>query len=147
LRVQPIFVPKKRKLLIVAPSNAKIIERAQIAAGREGAFAIRCDNDAADCRIGCPFAELLRETADHGRAYRIERLRPIEGDQPGCTAAVEEQIGLGAHSRAFWPAQLASRSLLMIKRMPLPAPPKMKNGYILVTINQRKARRGLLQCQ
>src|SRR6185369_13962414 len=108
--IEPIFAAEEGKLLLVLSGTSQIVEGAQITACGKRALPIGSDDNTRHRRIGFPFLELSRETAHHRAGDRIERMRPIERDQPGRAAALEQQVGLRAH-------QLASMSLLMISRI------------------------------
>ena len=100
LRVERVLLAKKVERLLVAAGAPEIVERAQIAAGGERAAAARAEDHARDRGIGLPLRELLRERAHHGAGHRVERLRPIERDQPGGAAPLEQDVGLGAVAHA-----------------------------------------------
>ena len=78
---------------------------ADVAAGREGALAGRLDHHARDRRIVAPGVELRAQRHRHAVRDGVERLRPVEGDEAGRAAPLEQDFGRGRHSGSLIPAQ------------------------------------------
>ena len=95
MRVERILLPEKFERFVVAASAPEIVERAQITARGERASAVGGKDHARDRRIDLPFGELVRERAHHGAGHRVERVRPVERDQPGRAAPLEQEVGMG----------------------------------------------------
>ena len=99
----------------MAAGTSELVERAQIASGREGASPIRGHDDARDRRIGLPLLELLREARTMAAVTALSacgRLSVISPATPLRSNSISASDVIGAIL-----AQLASISLLMITRM------------------------------
>src|SRR5207302_1921039 len=112
--VERVFLAKEGKRIVVAAGAPEIVKRAQVAAGRERALAVRGQDHARDRGIDFPRRELLRERAHHAGSHRIERVRAIERDEAGCAAALEQNFRWIGLRRS---CQLPNKSLLMISRI------------------------------
>ena len=89
--VHPVFVPVElARELALRPG---LIQRADVAAGAERAVAGADDGDGLDLRIAGPGLELPVERQAHLVRQRIERLRPVHGDEPEPPAALEQDFG------------------------------------------------------
>ena len=73
------------------------LDRAEIAAGRESAAAIGHDDDARHGFIVGPGVELRAQRMHHAVRDGVERRRPVERDDAGRAAALEEDFGF-AHA-------------------------------------------------
>jgi hypothetical protein len=73
----------------MAPAGASIVERADVAAGGERPPASGRQNHPRHRHIGLPLPQLLRQRPDHTERHRIQRLRPVERDNPCRAAALE----------------------------------------------------------
>jgi hypothetical protein len=90
--IERIFVAPELQRLAVPPGLAEIVERANVAAGREGALAGSLDHHAGNRRIVSPAIELGAQRKHHGVGDGVERLRPVERDETGRAATFEENI-------------------------------------------------------
>src|SRR4029077_658680 len=91
--VERIFVAPERQHLGLTPGAAEFVERAYVAAGREGPLPRRRDDDAGDRRVVRPCLKLARERAHHLVRHRIERFWAVKTDNPGSAAALETNMG------------------------------------------------------
>ena len=107
--VERIFVAPERQRLVVLAGLAEIVERADIAAGRERPAARRRDDDARDRRIVCPVLQLRRQRPHHAVRHGVERLRPVERDEAGRAAPLEQNFDV-AHAAAPRDRQRSRRS-------------------------------------
>ena len=98
-RVERIFVAPELQRLVVAAGLAEIVEMADIAAGREGALAGGLDHDARDRRVVGPGVKLRAQRQHHRMGDGIERLRPVERDEAGGAAPLEQDFGGGLSHR------------------------------------------------
>ena len=98
--VERVFVAPERQRLGLPPGTAEVVERADVAAGRERPLAGAADDDAGDRRIAGPFLELCGQRMHHAVRHRIERLRAVQRNHPRGAASVEHDVRVGAQ----WPA-------------------------------------------
>jgi hypothetical protein len=96
-RVERVFLAPELHRAVDAAGLAEIVERADVAAGRECPLAGCGDHDASDRRVARPGGKLRGERAHHAVGDRVERLRPVERDDAGRAAALEQDFGLGSH--------------------------------------------------
>src|SRR5205085_6274969 len=86
-----------------------------VGAGREGLF-IAGQHDRADRRIGFEIVERRADLGDEGGVQRVERLRPVEGDDADRAAPLEQNIAVFPASHGTAPtlsiAAVAPRSSL-----------------------------------
>ena len=99
LGVEPVFVAEIAERLFVAPGAPEIVESAQITARRERPPARGGDEHARDGGIRLPVGELPRQRTHHAVRHRVERVRPVEGDQTRRAPALEKNFGVIRASR------------------------------------------------
>ena len=100
-RVERIFVAPELQRLGVAAGLAQIVKRADIAAGGKGAIAGRGDDNTRDRLVIGPGVELRAQSAHHVVGDGVERLRPVERDQPRRAATFEQDAGVHCIFRSF----------------------------------------------
>ena len=108
-----LFAPEGALRGVIA-RFALFIKRAYVAAGAKGALAGAGDDDERDIRIALKCVERGGNLAHHRQVQRVERARPIEGDEPGAPAPLADRLGCrrrvsGAHAQALSPSMTLSR--------------------------------------
>src|SRR5215831_19186758 len=87
--VERIFVTPELQRLRVAARLAEIIERANVAAGREGAVTCAGNDDPCDRCVLCPAVKLGAQGKHHGMRDGIKCFRPVERDDARGSAPLE----------------------------------------------------------
>src|SRR5690606_26800064 len=80
--------------IAVAP---RLPDRPHVPAGAEGALAGTANDDHANGVIRLPGGELRADGPDHRQRQRIQRLRPVQGDESGAAADLDENVLRLAH--------------------------------------------------
>ena len=63
-----------------------------VPAGAERLIARSADDDTRDLRVALPRVERSRDPTNHGQSQRIERLRPVQDDDPGSAAPLDHRL-------------------------------------------------------
>ena len=92
--IERIFVAPELQRFIVAARLAEIVKRANVAAGGKGTLACGGDHHPRDRGVVGPAIELRAQRQHHGVRDGIERLRPIERDDAGGAAPLEQNVHL-----------------------------------------------------
>ena len=91
--VERIFVAPELQGVRLALGFAEIVQMADVATSGESALAIGHDDDARDRVVVGPGGQLRAQGMHHAMRHRIERLRPVQRDNAGRAAALEEYFG------------------------------------------------------
>ena len=110
LRVQQILFAPEIHRSVIATALEQLDERADVAARRECLPAGRLNHNARDTPITGPCGELRPDRADCRDRKCIQGLRPVQRDDAGGPASLEQNFGFGIHlwrrqeTRRFFPS-------------------------------------------
>ena len=90
-RVEHVFLAiEGEKARIARP--APVVQSADVAAGAEGAFAGRADENTLDRRVGGPRVQRACQGANHVEGDRVQGLRAVEGDDARPAPGLEQHL-------------------------------------------------------
>ena len=113
-RLRGVFLGEEGGRVVVRRIGHGAVKALDVAAGRERLAARAPDQNDVDRRIYRPGVQLAMEGAHHFQADRVQRLRPIERDEPEPAPALEQDVVARVH---VLPPRFARSLRAMMTRM------------------------------
>ena len=95
------IVPAADEVAEVHLGEAALLHLLDVGPGGEGLVGAG-QHHGADRRIRLESAERLVEFLDQRAVERVQRLRPIEADEPDAAVGLDENVGVGRHAELLW---------------------------------------------